>query len=54
MFDIFLRNLKDYLIEPLISRLKGLKKYGVTPNHFTTSSLIFGLITIYYIVNGEI
>ena len=53
MFDIFLRNLKDNLIEPITCRIKHLKKYGITPNHFTITSFIFGLISIYYLVIEE-
>ena len=47
MLDIYLRNLKDMLIDPMVRAFLGLKDQGVTPNTFTLMSGVFGLIGIY-------
>ena len=46
MFDIYLRNLKDLIIEPITKMFRGLKRHGITPNTFTYLSGIFGLIGV--------
>ena len=47
MFDIYLRNLKDMLIDPMARLFSGLKAKGITPNTFTYMSGVFGLIAVY-------
>ena len=47
MFDIYLRHLKDFIADPISRALANLKGFGVTPNHFTAVSGIFGLLSVY-------
>ena len=47
MFDIYLRNLKDLLVNPIARLFKGLKGLGVTPNSFTLLSGVFGLMGVW-------
>jgi len=48
MFDIYLRNLKDLIIDPISKGFKFLAAYGVTPNSFTLASGGFGMLCVYY------
>ena len=47
MFDIYLRNLKDMLIDPISKLFVSLKQFGVSPNAFTLTSGVFGLLAVY-------
>ena len=47
MFDIYLRNLKDLIIDPMAKLFSSLKDQGVSPNTFTIMSGIFGLYAVY-------
>ena len=53
MFDIYLRNLKDLLMDPIAKVFSSLKKQGITPNTFTLLSGIFGLIGVYNSSKGN-
>ena len=48
MFDIYLRNLKDALTEPLAILIASLAKHKVSPNFITCISGVFGLASIYF------
>ena len=53
MFDIYLRNLKDLLIDPVARLFKGLKELGITPNTFTLMSGVFGILGVIYSYQGR-
>ena len=48
MFDIYLRNLKDAITEPLAILIAKLAKHKVSPNLISCISGIFGLILVYF------
>ena len=52
MFDIYLRNLKDLIVNPVAKLFKGLKALGVTPNSFTLLSGVFGLMGVWNSYQG--
>ena len=54
MFDIYLRNLKDAIVEPITKLFKNLKKHGITPNTFTLLSGVFGLLGVWNSYRGNI
>ena len=47
MWDIYLRNLKDLIIDPLTKLFLSLKNSGITPNTLTLISGVFGLFCVY-------
>ena len=47
MLDIYLRNLKDVIIDPLSRLFLSLKDRGVSPNTLTLISGVFGLFCVY-------
>ena len=53
MFDIYLRNLKDTIVEPITKLFKNLKKHGITPNTFTLMSGVFGLLGVWNSYRGN-
>ena len=54
MFDIYLRNLKDMIVEPITKMFKGLQRHGITPNTFTYLSGMFGLIGVANSYKGNV
>ena len=49
MFDVYLRNLKDAITEPLSKLIARLVKHRISPNTLTCISGIFGLISVYFL-----
>ncbi len=47
MFDIYLRQAKDLLIEPISKLFLVLQHTGLTPNHITLLSGLFGLPSVF-------
>ena len=47
MLDIYLRNLKDRIIDPISTMFLKFKDQGITPNTFTLMSGVFGLMSVY-------
>ena len=47
MLDIYLRNLKDILVDPVARSMSFMKQQGITPNSITLLSGVVGLLAVY-------